>query len=1178
MLPILLDNSGKAISAYNSEDKRAAYLPTTIALDGYPTVASWILEDKNGSELVKKLEICAPKEDDVVYRSILLPLEADKNNDGVDEEKVSRQLRYLFEYYKGLPRRLEPAQSELFKRLSDCYILPVCYPDGPTNGYDHSFGKPSEAYLPSELLSAYFSNSRAAFFVDPGTCARILGSAWSSEIESFLLELGAASSPRFVDVQLTWAEAYVRNDTPKDRSTDYQKWVEPRMNGLGEALAYVSQYHDEQKSDAIWKVLSNCAADLDRLFEGTYSYFFYHPQKKHFESSSALALKTEPWLFTADGKIKSPADITLRELADFYDVNSPSGKKVVAFLGIRDNSLENLVNSGALTREDAEDIQLARYLKKNGITREELNELIKHKQEEKNAQIQLEALAQAQFESTPDTAFDNGIDADSYDGEDSDDAPALRAHDRKRSTSRRPSPIDGTKASTNWDESTGDDEVSPGDTQYDGIQSDWHTLGVTVSTADAHAPASIDEAPKPEAGAHQERKGSRSSRSDPKQQATADDGIDDAEETAPFRGIDYDKAISRAQEAGDRESERARSMKVLHDVAIASEKYSYSWFASRLRLESLSNGDGRDSRAVSIRFGLVEPEAGTKRTISLRQPSSYIPQRMEELSDIPLVLHMADGERRVTIEVASVLPDRLKVKAKDPASIRGIDFRNVIEASINVQSPAFLLQSLIAGFDSLGLADGYDLKDNLRENIEFVFGPPGTGKTTYLARELLVPLMRKKEKPRVLVLAPTNKAADVLTLKILEVLGRDKSWKRWLARFGVTADEGLESSGAYRDREFDFAPLQGIVGITTIARFAYDYITIGGKKQQVQDLDWDYVFVDEASMVPIANITYLLYKANPKKFIIAGDPHQIEPVDTGNLWQGENIYSMVGLKSFANPHTEPHNYKVRALSVQYRSVPAIGGIVSKLTYDGKLTHARSVKEQGEFPVAPGLGIAAINIVRFPVSTYEGIYHVKKLGKSPYHIYSALLAYEFVKRLALSIHDAKNIRKPHSIGVISPYRAQADLIESLILQGDLPGDVDVHAGTIHSFQGDECDVVVAVFNPPMSPNAAGQFLNKESIVNVAISRARDYLVLFVPDEDAPGFSQLKRIRKLISICQYDGCWEYSSDEVEEALFGDTGYLEKNVFSTSHQNVNVYREPERFYEVRVSDDAVDVQVRN
>ncbi|MGI6635668.1 MAG: hypothetical protein ACOX7B_10905 [Christensenellales bacterium] len=39
---------------------------------------------------------------------------------------------------------------------------------------------------------------------------------------------------------------------------------------------------------------------------------------------------------------------------------------------------------------------------------------------------------------------------------------------------------------------------------------------------------------------------------------------------------------------------------------------------------------------------------------------------------------------------------------------------------------------------------------------------------------------------------------------------------------------------------------------------------------------------------------------------------------------------------------------------------------------------------------------------------------------------------------------------------------------------------------------------------------------------------------------------------------------------------SGSLENNAFSTSHQSVNVYGLPEKMYEVRTEDSAVDVQI--
>ena len=47
-------------------------------------------------------------------------------------------------------------------------------------------------------------------------------------------------------------------------------------------------------------------------------------------------------------------------------------------------------------------------------------------------------------------------------------------------------------------------------------------------------------------------------------------------------------------------------------------------------------------------------------------------------------------------------------------------------------------------------------------------------------------------------------------------------------------------------------------------------------------------------------------------------------------------------------------------------------------------------------------------------------------------------------------------------------------------------------------------------------------------------------------------------------------------MEEKIFGSNTYLEDNSFSTSHQLVNVYGKPEKRYEVRSEDNAVDVQI--
>ena len=63
--------------------------------------------------------------------------------------------------------------------------------------------------------------------------------------------------------------------------------------------------------------------------------------------------------------------------------------------------------------------------------------------------------------------------------------------------------------------------------------------------------------------------------------------------------------------------------------------------------------------------------------------------------------------------------------------------------------------------------------------------------------------MQGAEMPKILVLTPTNKSADVLVRRIMDVMGKDTSYSDWLVRFGGTGDEVIESSPVFRDKSFD---------------------------------------------------------------------------------------------------------------------------------------------------------------------------------------------------------------------------------------------------------------------------------------------------------------------------------------------------------------------------------------
>ena len=670
----------------------------------------------------------------------------------------------------------------------------------------------------------------------------------------------------------------------------------------------------------------------------------------------------------------------------------------------------------------------------------------------------------------------------------------------------------------------------------------------------------------------------------PKQVETPDDSPSDEDDYSKPT-IDISKKIEKVKEQAEREIREIARLEDLKKQAQDADIYSYGWFKALLELESLNSGENNaNSKEISISFAKVEREAGTSRTLILKHPSRYIPQSMEDLADIPLELHFTDQPMvKVAVEVVNVKSYTLRAKLRTNAHIDGIDLSKVIEARIEARNPVFLIEELRKAFIKLGEDNGYDedfnLQNNLCENIEFVFGPPGTGKTTYVARDVILPMMKSIEELKILVLTPTNKSADVLVRRLMESMGADQSYMNWLVRFGATNDNIIEQSGVFRDKTFDIRTFSKNVTVTTIARFPYDYFfPDDGTRLHLSALKWDYIVIDEASMIPLANIVYPLYKKTPEKFIIAGDPFQIEPITTVDEWKNKNIYTLVELDSFTDPITVPHTYRVELLTTQYRSIPEIGEIFSRFAYGGVLKHFRTTESQKVLPINDFIDLKPLNIIKFPVSKFESIYRSKRLqSKTPYQVYSALFAFEFVKYLSALIEMVKG-DEIFRIGLIAPYRAQADLIDKLMTSAALPQNIDVQIGTIHGFQGDECDIIIALFNPPPSITThKDMFLNKLNIVNVSISRARDYLFILMPDDNTENVGNLSLIKKVERLCKEQSVWsEHQSPAIEGIMFGSKTYLEDNSFSTSHQLVNVYGKPEKRYEVRSEDNAIDVQI--
>ncbi len=604
------------------------------------------------------------------------------------------------------------------------------------------------------------------------------------------------------------------------------------------------------------------------------------------------------------------------------------------------------------------------------------------------------------------------------------------------------------------------------------------------------------------------------------------------------------------------------------------QKYTKVWFETLLDLEynsSLTESDNSRSQ-IKITFEKFKKELGSNQIYVLSNPSRTIPIWLEEIGGLSVKFTFLNKDDVVfSFEVANVkdFTLRLKAKAGDVASFDKIDWSKCTKAIVEVNNPVEIMNRLRTAFASLEYKDDYDFRENLRDNVSFVFGPPGTGKTTRLAEIISTKMSRGNCK--ILVLAPTNKACDVLTKKLIE----SNDDYTWLGRFVSTGEDFIESSGALIDRDNLLYNDDKCCIISTISRLPYDgFVQYSEESNLLKDINWDFVIIDEASMIPLVQIVYAIYKMQHAKFIIAGDPLQIAPIVKEKGWVGENIYTMVKLNNFENPLTYPIQFDVEKLGTQYRSVPSIGTLYSNYSYNGKLAHARKETDSRNLPFG-NLSIKPISFIPFRVERYDSIFGAKKLNSSNVHIYSAIFAVETCAYISKQQNDKVKI------GVICPYAPQAQLINKMIEQRtDLPVNVEISCGTIHGFQGDQCDIILTVLNPPTGIKVAADriMLNNKNILNVAISRASDYLFVLLPHPDSYGYENLIEINKLCGLAKSlkKNITILNCDEVEKIIFGNSNYIETNTFVTTHQMANVYSKAASIYEVRIDDNAVDIQL--
>lgn len=405
-------------------------------------------------------------------------------------------------------------------------------------------------------------------------------------------------------------------------------------------------------------------------------------------------------------------------------------------------------------------------------------------------------------------------------------------------------------------------------------------------------------------------------------------------------------------------------------------------------------------------------------------------------------------------------------------------------------------------------------------DLAIVHGPPGTGKTTTLVQAIRA--LAKKDQSKILVVAPSNTAVDLLTeklaatgLNVIRVgnpsrvserllsstldhkmtdhpeMKQIKQWRKQANEYKNMAHKYKRSFGK-SEREQRKALFDEAHKIGREVEKAEQYIIehifdsaqiitatlIGANHHTVRNLRYKTLVIDEAGQALEPACWVPILKA--EKLVLAGDHFQLPPTIKSHQAAQKGLAQTL-LEKLVALHPE----SVVLLNEQYRMNRHIMEYSSQVFYQNQLSAAVKVADQVLFADDKPLLF---------IDTAGCSFDERLEGTSTTNPDEAVF---LVKHLTALVEDIEKIGLDNfpTIAVISPYKQQVHLLDSYIRANEvlLPFQDKISVNTIDSFQGQERDVVYIGLTRSNAEENIG-FLSDTRRMNVAMTRARKKLIV------------------------------------------------------------------------------------
>jgi uncharacterized protein len=241
----------------------------------------------------------------------------------------------------------------------------------------------------------------------------------------------------------------------------------------------------------------------------------------------------------------------------------------------------------------------------------------------------------------------------------------------------------------------------------------------------------------------------------------------------------------------------------------------------------------------------------------------------------------------------------------------------------------------------------------------------------------------------------------------------------------------------------------------------------------------DYLFVDEASQVALANLVAVL--GATKKVVLMGDQMQLKQPTQG---QHPEKAGQSALDTLLNGYNVVPDDRGIFLEMTYRMHSSVCTPISEMIYDGKLHSATGTEQQK-------VTISSPSLIQKP----HGILVIEVEHENNRH--SSLEEMQTIETLISELKTGTFTNKNgedspvtnNDIMIIAPYNMQVNLLQKHF-------GSEHKVGTIDKFQGQEAPVVIismAVSNPEEAPRGI-DFIFDLNRLNVAISRAKALAII------------------------------------------------------------------------------------